>query len=101
MSRHTFDTTLDDKRVRVVMGWDRPLQYVFMTVENLSASDDEAQFLYDNLDEAVDPSELSLEHFRVQLSRLGVAIPERMFEEVALDQANNVGNRLVDHTPLN
>lgn len=98
MSRHIFETTHQGQRVQVVLGWDRPLQYVFMTVENLSASDDEGRFLYSNLDEGVEPGELTLDHFRSVLRGLGLNVPEMMFAEVDRDRAANVGNRVLVHT---
>ena len=34
MSHHIFQTALNGRPVTVDLGWDRPLQYVFMTVSS-------------------------------------------------------------------
>jgi hypothetical protein len=48
MSRHVFDTVCDDRPVQVVLGWDRPLQTVFLTIE---WCDEPSGYLYSNLDD--------------------------------------------------
>ena len=96
MSRHTYTTMHAGRRTAVVMGYDRPLRYVFMTVEDLDASDDEAAYLYSNLDQP-DPDSLTLDDFRTALQQLGIDVPESLFIETAADRLNNVGNRTVLH----
>lgn len=96
MSRHTYTTMHAGRRTAVVMGYDRPLRYVFMTVEDLDASDDEAAYLYSNLDQP-DPDSLTLGDFRSALQQLGIAVPESMFTETEADRQGNVGNRSMVH----
>lgn len=96
MSRHTFNTLHAGRRLSIVMGYDRPLGYVFMTVENLDATDDEDAYLYSNLDQP-DPDSLTLDDFRSALQQLGIAVPESLFIETAADRQANVGNRSMAH----
>lgn len=95
MSQHVFKTTLDGEPVSVLLGWDRPLAYFFLVVEQLSEKND-GIYLYSNLD---DPGAVncSLDYFRQKLSELGISVPESMFIEAESDRKRNVGNRLVEH----
>ncbi|MFT0546963.1 hypothetical protein ACMHYO_11545 [Allopusillimonas ginsengisoli] len=96
MSRHIFSTEHQGRPVVVVIGWDRPLQYHFMTIQRMDAAEDEPDFLYSNLDEPNGTS-LSLPYYRGALEQLGIAVPESMFREAEADSVNNVGNRFVSH----
>lgn len=101
MSQHIFvGTAAPNRQVKVLMGWDRPLQHVFMVVEQLgdAANDpvDEDLYLYSNLDEP-EPENMTLDDFRSKLEELKIAVPESMFIETDRDRANNVGNRVVRH----
>ena len=93
MSRHSFDTVCDGRPVQVVMGWDRPLQYVFMSVERLDEPD---EYLYSNLDDEHAKNDVG--YFLAKLNALGITVPASMIVEVVADRANNVGNRVVVHT---
>ena len=53
--------------VTVSAGWDRPLAYYFMVIE-----DADENLLYSNLDEA-DPVGLTLDYFQRVLDRFGIA----------------------------
>lgn len=53
--------------VTVIAGWDRPLAYFFMVIE-----DADENLLYSNLDEA-DPASLTLGYFQRVLDRFGIA----------------------------
>ncbi len=87
MSQHFFNTVCESCPVRVSMGWDRPLQYYFLTVQVLHAEEraegeDNAVgsegFLYANLD---DPSVPDVEHqllyFQRQLALLSIEVPRK------------------------
>ena len=98
MSQHLFRTTHQHRPVLITMGWDRPLQYVFLTVKRLDPAEDsrESDYLYTNLDdETTEPS--SLEYYCAQLTRLGLEIPPSMRHAVADDEAQNVGNKQVEY----
>lgn len=111
MSQHYFDTAIGERKVRVVLGWDRPLGHFFMTIEQLAAAtvrteaspaaedDEEAEddgYLYSNLNE-LNPFGKSLDFFKAKLTELGITAPVSMFEQVRRDEALNVGNRYVWH----
>lgn len=95
MSQHRYRFKKDGAEVEVLMGWDRPLQHVFMVVEDLS--DESGDYLYSNLYEP-NMSALTLEYFRGVLDRLQIQVPESMFQEVEIDRRNNAGNRFVVHS---
>ena len=99
MSQHRYTTTHSDgRRIEVMMGYDRRLDYVFMTVFDLDSEDED--ILYCNLDD--DEAGLTcqnVDYFRRILHRLVIHVPESMFIETTRDQHACVGNREVDHTP--
>lgn len=98
MSRHTFRLRDgDDKTVTVVLGYDRPLNYVFCTVTRKGEED---RPIYTNLaDRRAGTRQQDVDYFRSVLALLGIELPEQMFLEVEADQLMRVGNRDVDHTP--
>lgn len=94
MSVHLFDTEdQEGMPVQIRMGWDRPLQRSFMTVEWLSERDEE--------DER--PQMLSVYNktglilLRNKLLEFGITVPSEMFEEVSVDERFNAGNKMVRH----
>jgi hypothetical protein len=89
MSQHIFPTKYQGKDVVVVLGWDRPLQHFFMTIEK-KTSRGTVSFLYHNLDDVVN----TLEHYREVLVKLGIDVPEKMFVEALCDGDLNMGNRI-------
>lgn len=96
MSQHIFKTTRAGEPISVLLGWDRPLEYFFLVVEQLSVENNDEIYLYSNLD---DPGAIdcSLDYFRQKLSELGISVPDSMFIEAESDRKHNVGNRLVEH----
>ncbi|MBN9617604.1 MAG: hypothetical protein BGO25_10425 [Acidobacteriales bacterium 59-55] len=98
MSRHEFRLHDDaDKTVTVVLGYDRPLDYLFCTVVREGEEDSP---LYSNFDDdEAGLHQQDINYFRTILSGLGIDLPEQMFLEVEADQLSRVGNREVDHTP--
>ncbi|GGG87118.1 hypothetical protein [Edaphobacter dinghuensis] len=96
MSQHIFHA-VDRKRrkVTVTMGYDRPLNYVFCTI-----CSEKGKMLYSNLgDTNAGCTNQDVEYYRPILRRFGIQVPELMFMEVVWDQAMQVGNRVVVHTP--
>ena len=83
MSQHILNTTMSKKRkVTVMMGYDRPLDYVFCTVMN-----SDGDVIYSNLDDDRAGTDLQdVEYFRPVLQQLGIKVPEEM-----LRRALNVG----------
>ena len=105
MSQHIFQKNSGAQTVRVVLGYDRPLNYFFLTVQRLNSSsapspfgapsDDDDGFLYSNLSDPDAGFRADLQYYRDRLKQLAITIPERMFDEVTADAANRVGNRVV------
>jgi hypothetical protein len=98
MSQHYYhETDPDGSCITVLLGWDRPLQHVFLDVTKESNDRKTEEMLYSNLD---DPSSRGqdLVYYRNKVSDLGLSLPETMYTEVERDQANNTGNRIVQHT---
>lgn len=93
MSQHKYVATMDDEDVTVTMGYDLPLNYVFCVVEG--AADEP---VYSNLDDdAAGITQQNVEYYRGVLSGLGISVPESMYEGVASDQRNQIGNAIVSH----
>lgn len=90
MSQHIYRN--GDTEVR--MGYDRPLDFVFMTV---SIRDEIA---YSNLSDVEAGTECQdVEYYRGVLLGLRIEVPEEMYAEVKYDQAHQTGNRVVDYKP--
>jgi hypothetical protein len=99
MSRHSFETLYQGRPLVVTLGWDSPLGYFHLTLEWLDISDDDdgtSRFLYSNLDDE-NPFPICIDVYRERLAALGIAIPERMFQEALEDARRNVVNRSVEH----
>lgn len=95
MSQHVYPSTYKGQPVTIMMGWDRPCQGYFLSVELVEAEG----FVYSNLD---DPKLIyfgglpdSLTPFSEKLDELGLSVPQAMIEQIELDAAANVGNRFV------
>ena len=89
MSQHDFTTSHQGQCMTVQLGWDRPLGHYDMVIEK--AQDD---YLYSNLNEP-HPFNLSLAYYQAKLHEFGIAVPEVMFEQIALDATFCVVNRVV------
>lgn len=95
MSQHVCPSVYQGQPVTIALGFDRPLQGFFLSVELVEAEG----FVYSNLN---DPKLIyhgglpdSLAPFIEKLDELGLSVPQIMIEQVELDGANNVGNRFV------
>ena len=103
MSHHIFQTELNGRPVTVDLGWDRPLQYVFMTVSSQDPKDppddDSSPYLYSNLDDENLPihGTQSVEYFQDRLTQLGISVPSIMLQSVLDDQNQDVGNKTVGY----
>lgn len=98
MSQHTFRTTnAQGVRVKIVLGWDRPVSEFFATVRSEDPTDDEDDdgLMYASLyDPSADTS--SLDYFRAKFTELGISVPDTMFAEVQGDAERNAGNRITE-----
>ncbi len=99
MSRHYFDTFHKGYPINVVLGWDRPMEYFFLVIEEQNTSADNPMtfdLLYSNLQES-DPFNHDLDYYREVLRHFQIDVPESMFIEVERDRERNTGNRVVKH----
>lgn len=105
MSQHILNTVCRDLPAQIVMGWDRRLQYYFLTVESLDDDADEDDgtsngFLYSNLDDDVVPAvEEQIAYFETRLTRLGITVPGTMLENLRVDRIVDRGNSQVVYQP--
>lgn len=99
MSQHYFNTQHQGRPIRVLLGWDRPLQGFFMVIERMDAKDDESDYLYSNLtDEDLPVSQpQEIAPYLQRLEEFGIVIPQKMLPEVLSDREQNVGNKVVHH----
>jgi hypothetical protein len=76
----------------VLMGYDRPLNMVFCTVEI------RGEVAYTNLDDEEAGTDCqAVDYYRVPLTALGIKVPEEMFKGVKMDQAMRIGNKVVEY----
>jgi len=94
MSRHTIALIHEGEDTSITLGWDRPLQGYFMTIEK--GSDEEDGIYWSNLD-LVEPHPKELTFFLSELKRLQISLPQQMIDAVLLDGKNNIGNKNVYH----
>jgi hypothetical protein len=114
MSQHFFHAVVEGHPVQVMMGWDRPLQGYFMSIERTdlppvtlaeSGDDAAARPLEDEFEDELvwdsmslpNPFPRSLAVFRAKLAELGIRPPAGLFEAVEADARVNAGNRVVTH----
>lgn len=97
MSRHFFDGELRCA-VRVRLGYDRPLNEFFLQVERIGADPGQGHspFLYASIDDPFNTGD-DLDYYREKLEKLGLVVPESLFQAVAEDAARGVGNRYAQH----
>ena len=92
MSNHIFKSqSAKHSEVTVEMGYDRPLNYVYCTVHS-----DSDRLLYSNLDDPDAGIRMQdIQYFKKPLQRLKIVVPERIFQEVTIDQKEKVGNKTI------
>lgn len=87
MSQHIFETVVDDKTIRVLSGWDKPLQQYYCVI----FSEGEIEPIYSNLYE-MEPH--GIDYYIEKCSQFGVTLPSAMINEIKADCRNNVVNRV-------
>jgi hypothetical protein len=83
-------------KVRVQIGWDRPLQVYYMVVMKAdleSLPDDDEGVIYSNLYDTDNPTEIA--QFRAIAERLGLAVPDVIWRNAYADSERNIVNRTV------
>lgn len=96
MSRHTFIETNNDRKLEVTMGYDRPMDYYFMTIEDLKKQSKGPKLIYSNLNEK-NAFQKDLELYKTVLIKHDIIVPNEMLEEVLLDGKVKAGNKMVVH----
>src|SRR3546814_17311129 len=82
MSRHYFNTFHKGSPISVILGWDRPMNYFFLVIEEQNNSADNPMtldLLYSNLQEN-DPFNHDLDYYRAGLRHFQIEVPERTEE---------------------
>lgn len=90
MTQRILETSVGEQRIKVLMGWDRPLQYHFMVIEREGKRDP----LYSNLDDPSAGLHGSLQYFIGKALDFGIEIPPGMVARLEADRAANLGNAL-------
>ncbi|SED29021.1 hypothetical protein SAMN05216178_6637 [Pseudomonas saponiphila] len=78
------------RKVSVMVGYDRPLSYFFMIIEDEESPDDD--LVYSNLEDPKAGFPKTLDRYREVLAGMGMTIPETVWAAVLEDQKNNAGN---------
>lgn len=98
MSRHRFDTRHEGRCIRVVAGYDRPLDEFFQQILRAVNGDDAAQeeFVFASVGEPgsdwSDPQTLS-----ARLAELHIDPPPSFLPAILDDRRRQIGNRLAVH----
>lgn len=81
----------------VLVGWDRPLQYFFLLVEQTDAPDDDPNdgYLFNNL-KRKNPG-MTLDEIGTELANLGIPHPPTLFTDLAADRQTDNGNGFHDY----
>ena len=97
MSRHHFETRHSGRRVRVVAGYDRPLDEFFLQILVAPSDDDaEDEFVYMSLCESgTDWTELQA--LTDRLAVLNIEPPATFLPAILEDRRRQIGNRLAFH----
>ncbi len=85
MSLHKYD--YPDAGIRVTAGWDRPLGYLFLVVENEKSTP-----IYDNISDPRASNAQDTEHYKEVLRTLSIPVPEGFWLALEDDKVNNKGN---------
>lgn len=92
MSQHVFFFSKATGFYAVLMGWDRPLQYYFMTV--YKNQNDDTPF-FSNLD--IEPEHYSMQYYEAVLAQHKLSLPQGYLDSVTMDGVRNLGNKEVTH----
>lgn len=91
MNQHYFETAAKDRELRILAGWDRPLQGFFLVI-----MDSDGEVLASNLElPESHPKDFGV--FQQMLDEYGIVLPAEMVDEIIDDGASNMGNRVVWH----
>ena len=94
MSRHEFNSRWEEFEVRVVGGYDRPLNNFFLNIYTQLPSEHEPEF--SSLDDR-DFDWTRFESLGEKLAELDIDCPPTFLAEIKKDQQLQVGNRITEH----
>ena len=112
MSQHFLETTCNNHKVNLVVGWDRPLQIYFMSIDIVGEHEDATpcpccgkSLLYHYLEDAAFVSKLgsleskektqTMDYFIEKLAEFNLTLPSKILDNLHQDKANDVGNHFV------
>ncbi len=84
----------------ILTGWDRPLQRFLLVIEDTSAAqgDYNDDIVFSNLNR--DDPAMSLDEIRRELTSLDIRPPDDLFDDLAADRRNDVGNLRHEYPPV-
>ena len=104
MSQHYFETVINDKPTLFMLGWDKPMQEVYLLAGYYT--DDRVDWVHPMLLEVTIPfdrennmvffDEITV-YLKGNLQRLELALPETMFTALENDTRNNTVNEMHQH----
>ncbi|MDY6947768.1 MAG: hypothetical protein SXG53_18830 [Pseudomonadota bacterium] len=97
MSRHFFKCELRCE-VLVRVGYNPTLDEFFLEVERVGANPEQgySPFLYNSIDDPFNTGD-DLDYYREKLEKLGLVVPETMFQSVEQDAERGVERRYAQH----
>jgi hypothetical protein len=89
MSRIAFNSKMHHKRVKVVGGWDRPLQHYHLTVFNIEPNvEDDEEVIWDQMEHIGFPK--SILPLQAAVAELGIEVPDGFWERCERREGNTV-----------
>lgn len=79
----------------VLTGWDRPLQYHFLLIEDITTPLDDEGIVFNNLHRR-NPG-MTLREIEDELNKLNIPIPPGLISDLKNDKITNVGNLTKDY----
>lgn len=89
MSQHFLRTKNDEQVLIATIGWDTPLNYYFLLIQNEGDKSD--SFLFDNLSKDINYNR-SLDFYIDVLTKFGFTIPDQLVNSLINDKINKVQN---------
>ena len=83
MSQHSYQYN----EIKVKAGWDKPLGYLFLVVENETST-----AIYDNITDPCTSNAQDTEHYKKVLMTLSIPVPEGFWLALEDDKLNDRGN---------
>lgn len=99
MSQNTVSLVINTVPVKVTVGWDRPLQELFCSVEPLTDDEATLDLLPDDLFTLSLQKFESAESIQAALQPLGLSLPAALLASVNDDMQGNKGNVIRQFSP--